>query len=408
MDVSAAEIGGIINDLRVANVALRQQGIDRVLARLDQVIAAWLSPQSPWRHEAEKTLPATTGFSPEMIRYGLPLLLEPLRADALHDLLRRELGARTARGPTVIAHIMSGNIPALSASSIVSSLAVGSCALVKAARSDRVFPRLFADSIAHVAPELGACVAAVYWSGGATEIEELVFREADLVVAFGGDASIAAMRARARRRFIGHGHRISVALVTREMLASEATLAALAEDVSLWDQRGCLSPQLCFVEGDFDAACEFAAALAPQLDAMAQRLPPGALTVAEQTAIRRFRDDAEWRALAGARVRLLTPTSGVAWTVVVEPEPTFLPTPLGRSLRIVPLERVHTMCEVIAPARSMLEAAGIAAPPERGLEIHTLLKNAGVHWITNVGQMQKPPLAWTPGGRPRVADWVIG
>jgi hypothetical protein len=35
-----------------------------------------------------------------------------------------------------------------------------------------------------------------------------------------------------------------------------------------------------------------------------------------------------------------------------------------------------------------------------------MLKRAGVHWITAIGQMQKPPLAWTQGGRPRVADWV--
>ena len=98
------------------------------------------------RQRAER-LPAATGFSVEMIRYGLPGLLEPLRATALRALLARELGAAPRLGPAVIAHIMSGNIPALSATSIVLSLAIRSCALVKAAHGDRVFPQLFAESI---------------------------------------------------------------------------------------------------------------------------------------------------------------------------------------------------------------------------------------------------------------------
>lgn len=405
-EITGDEIAARITALRAANATLRQRSLDDTLDSLDRVIAAWLSHDSPWRRQAEDLLPAATGFSAEMIRYGLPLLLEPLRGTAVRDLLDRELGSHPPLGPTVIAHIMSGNIPALSASSIVLSLAIGSCALVKAASGDRVFPSLFAASIAAADAELGACVAATYWSGGNRAIEEVVFRQADLVVAFGSDASIAAMRDRSRARFIGHGHRISFALITRELLTSETTMAGLAEDLSLWDQRGCLSPQVCFIEGDYDDACAFAAALGPRLDAAASRLPPGVLDAPEHTAIRRFRDDAEWRALAGERVRLLTPPSGLAWSIVVEATPLFRPTPLGRSLRILPLERIDNVRAVVAPTRGMLEAAGVATPPDRRQKVQTLLKDAGVHWITAVGQMQKPPLAWTQGGRPRVADWI--
>lgn len=409
-EAAADAIATRIEVLRSLNAELRRRSVDDIVVSLDRVISTWLSRDSPWRLHAEEHLPAATGFSAEMIRYGLPLLLEPLHGTAVRALLDREIGPHARSGPAVIAHIMSGNIPGLSASSIILSLAMRSCALVKAARGDRVFPRLFAESIADVDAELGACVTATYWSRGQRTIEDVVFREADLVVAFGSDASIAAMRARSAARFIGHGHRVSFALITREMLhdraALAATVAALAEDVSLWDQRGCLSPQVCFIEGNFAAACAFAEALAPQLDATAQRLPPGASDLQERTAIRRFRDDAEWRALSGERVRVQTPSSGLAWTLVVEAEPIFRPTPLGRSLRILPLERVETVRDIVAPARGMLEATGIAAPSNRRTEVSAVLKDAGVHWITDVGQMQRPPLAWTQGGRPRVADWV--
>jgi hypothetical protein len=80
--------------------------------------------------------------------------------------------------------------------------------------------------------------------------------------------------------------------------------------------------------------------------------------------------------------------------------------PLGRSLRVLPLASLEVVHDVVAPARGMLEAAGVAAPPDRRPALDAMLKRAGVHWITAIGQMQKPPLAWTQGGRPRVADWV--
>lgn len=406
MPTSADEITAAMNRLRAANTELRRRRIDDILSPLDQVVANWMSPSSPLRRQAEAALPRATGFSPEMIRYGLPLLLEPLRAGAVRDLLARELEPAPASGPPVIVHVMSGNIPALSASAMVLSLAIGSCALVKAAQGDQVFPALFASSVADVDPELARCLHATYWAGGDQAIEHVALGDAGLVVAFGSDASIAALHGRCRTRFIGHGHRISFALITREMLASPAALAALAEDVSLWDQRGCLSPQVCFVEGDYDAACGFAAALAPHLDAAAARWPPGVLDLEEQNAVRRFRDEAEWRSLAGEAVELMAARDSLAWTIVVEGESVFRPTPLGRSLRVLPLSHVDRLPEIVAPARGKLEAAGVAAPADRRPAIDDVLRRAGVHWITNVGEMQKPPLAWTQGGRPRVADWI--
>ena len=90
------------------------------------------------------------------------------------------------------------------------------------------------------------------WRGGDADVEAIVFGEADLVVASGSDAAIAAIQARVARRFIGHGHKISFAVIGRERLDDDAAARQLARrlayDVSLWDQQGCLSPQLCYIE----------------------------------------------------------------------------------------------------------------------------------------------------------------
>src|SRR5690606_27565927 len=129
---------------------------------------------------------------------------------------------------------------------------------------------------------------------------------------------------------IGHGHRVSFGVVAREIVADPAAAAAaaarLAEDIAVWDQRGCLSPQLCAVEGDRTAATAFGQALRAALERLAARWPPARATTAERLAVRRLRDAAEWRALGGGGGALFTVAGDeLAGTVVVEPEPIFAP-----------------------------------------------------------------------------------
>jgi hypothetical protein len=235
---------------------------------------------------------------------------------------------------------------------------------------------------------------------------------ADLVVAAGDDTTIADLARRAHGRFIGHGERISFALVTREIagdgVAAREAAADLAMDVAYWDQRGCLSPQLCFVEGDVAAAQAFGALVAAALRPLAESLPAARMTDADRIAVRRFRDDAEWRGLGGGGVALFALDGEGDGTVVVEPVPVFQPTPLCRSLRVMPVAGMERLAALLAPVRSLLEGAGLCAPPERGAAIAARLAELGVHRVGRLGAMQQPPLDWRQGGRPRVGDWVCG
>jgi hypothetical protein len=414
------QVGELLVRLRSAREQLVKRSTDDLLASLAIVAEEWLQPQSKWRRAAEMALPAATGFSPEMVHFGLPLMIEPLRAPAVGDLLDAELGDRRAldargsgarwRSPALVVHVLSGNLPGLAAVPAVLTLAVKSAALLKAARGDRVFPALFARSIAEVDPGLGRCTAACYWPGGGRRCEEPAFAAADAVVALGDDGTVEDIRARVPGRFIGHGHRISLALVTGEVLrdaaAARAAAQALALDVALWDQLGCLSPQACYVEGCFAEAVRFADSVAAALRSVARCLPAGEASAEERIERRRFRDDAEWRQIAGQRVALFTAGDTGDGTVVVEAEGVFGPTPLGRSLRILPLARVADLIGVLSPARRVLEAAGLAAQPSRRQECADILNRCGVHRVCELGEMQRPPLAWRQGGRPRVADWL--
>lgn len=401
---SAAGIATTAAALRAAQPALAARPRAGVLDALADVVDAWLAPASPWLEGAVATLPAATGFSPAMIRHALPTMLEPLRRPALHDLVARQAGAR--RGPPLILHVLPGNLPGLAAIPAALSLAVGSAALLKPGRGDRAFPALFIESVAARDAGLADCLAAAYWPGEDRASGAAALAAAELVVAAGDDATIADLARRARGRFLGHGHRLSFAVVTGALAADQPAAAALAADVAIWDQRGCLSPQLCFVEGDRDAALAFAGHLAPALFSLATELPPAQLALGDRLAIRRVRDAAEWATFDGERPVVYAAADEAGGTVVVEPRAALSPSPLGRTVRVMPIASFEALEGLLSPHRGILEGVGLAAPEEHWPTLAARLAACGVHLVSRLGAMQRPPLDWRQGGRPRLADWL--
>ncbi len=398
--------------------SLRIRSVSDLLATLDRVIAQWLRPDSPLRQEAETLLPAATGFSAPMVKHGLPLLLAPLRADSIRNLLNLELGDfrvldqtgdRRAAGPSLVAHVMAGNIPGLAAVPMLLSLALKSAVLIKSAAGDPIFPVLFARSIAQVDAELGACVLVTYWRGGDQELEATALGTADLVIASGSDAAVTALAGRAGGRFIGHGHKVSFAAIGAEVLrdvpASADLARRLAYDICVWDQQGCLSPQICYVEAGAGVSPKaFAGQLAQALSDYATALPPRQLSFDEQAAVLRFRQQAEWDQTQ--TLALVVSPGTTDWSISVEQGARFVPTCLNRCVRVQVVNDLSELPPVLRPHRRHLEAAGLAVGASRAREVSAMLADCGVHRICPIGTMQLPPLSWQQGGRPRVADWV--
>lgn len=420
---SPAELQTIIDRLLAARArVLRRRPLETVLASLDGAVALFLDPTSRARRAAEAVLPAETGLSPEMIRHVLPFLFQEYRAERLEALVREELGdprvldafvpapggRRKAYGPTLITQVLAGNLPGAGLDGVIFALLVKSAALVKASSSAPSLPLVFARALAGVDPDLGACLAVVSWPGGHAALEEIAFSRADIVLASGSDESLAAIQKRVRGRFIGYGHKVSFSVIARERLADAEELARQAAyDVVLFDQRGCLSPQLVYVEAGGEVSPrEFAALLAHALERWQTVLPRGAVPAEASVAIRRVRDEAEWHALAGKEVVLHASAQGTEWTVIYEADPLFVASPLYRTVRVKPLSTLAQLTDAVMPRRAHLEAAGVAAGPGRLVEIADALGQVGVSRIAQIGTMQTPPLSWRHGGRPRLADLV--
>ncbi|MBI3785295.1 MAG: hypothetical protein HY270_18030 [Deltaproteobacteria bacterium] len=411
-----------VSRLKDAACRLRQRPVDDIIASLDRTIQRLLDPNDRLRRRAEVELPTATGFSAPMIRHGLPLLLAPLGGRQLASTLDAELGTRRvlddavgggpracgprACGPDLIVHVLSGNIPALVAAPLLLSLAVKSPVVVKPAAGDPIFPGLLHEALAAVDPALADCVLVAPWRGGDKEIEEAIFGAAALVVASGSDPAIEAIRRRVAGRFIGHGHKISFAAIGRECLSDNAAANDLARrlayDVSLWDQQGCLSPQLCYVEnGGNVTADKFAELVAEALAVLAQELPPRRLSFEESAAVQRFRQAAEWNP-----ANALLASAGTEWSVSIERGCELKPSALNRCLRLMVVDDLAELSDELPRHRHYLEAAGLAVGVERRREATSVFAASGVHHICPLGTMQTPTLAWRQSGSPRVGDWV--
>jgi hypothetical protein len=203
-----------------------------------------------------------------MVRLGLTGYLKSFRSPQLQRFLSEEFanpnildafqpamkgGFVRAYGPDLLLHIWAGNVPGLPLWSLISGLLVKAGTIGKVPSAEPLFAGWFAKLIAEIDPRLGDCLAVVWWKGGDEASERVWLNEADTIVAYGGNDALAAIRDRAR------SPPASCRMATRSASAwSRArrwirarpgcSPASAAHDVMRYEQQGCYSPQMLFVE----------------------------------------------------------------------------------------------------------------------------------------------------------------
>ncbi len=401
---------------------LMKRPVHSILKAVDSAIRQWQRPADHRRRLALAALPAITGFSPEMIERILEKPWAEYRLNKLKDLIkdkllsyqtldefkRRQNIQSRAFGPRLTTHILAGNIPGAGIPDLIIASVIKSANLVKTSSGEPLLPVLFAESIAKVDPELAQGLAVLWWRGGDQAIEQAAFSQSDWVIASGSNETIKEIQQRVKARFIGYGHRLSFGLIGKEVLKNAKAIARRAAlDVAMYDQQGCLSPHLFYIEtGGAVPPKEFARLLADELEALSIKLPCGKISTGAASTLRQLKDLSEMREAASDEVAVFCGRKDLDWLVIYEADPSFVPSPLYRVIRVKPLKDFSFLPSLLLSWTPYLQAAGVAVGKDRQKKVAESLGRLGVNRVCPIGKMQEPPIGWHQNGRSTLLDLV--
>jgi hypothetical protein len=235
--------------------------VDRLLA-LKAAAERIADPHDPYGLEARQRLKSTL-LTPQGIEYALENCLE-------HRISRSALSGLVKQTPLIArSHILlSANVFVAAFRAIALGLAQSPRTIVRAASRAPVMTQLL-----HAA------------SGEAFELtEELCPRSGDHYWAYGSDSTLNDLRARLPQgvQFHPHGHGMGAAVFREDFDVRSSDLQkaadALARDTIAFDQRGCLSPRIVFVEGSRNFAETVCDHLVESLEGWEARIPRGELS----------------------------------------------------------------------------------------------------------------------------------
>jgi hypothetical protein len=222
--------------------------IRQTAAALGQVSHIWLNPKHPLRREAVAALSVSTGYMPRVIDTAIDAAFKALMEEKILEFCAAEAGLSDALFvPRNVLHILAGNVFTAWLPGAVITLLLGADCALKPSSHEPVFAPLWKRSVQQVDPELAKKIWVVRWTAG-------LAAAFDAVVAYGSDETLARIRENVptAARFVGYGHKFSVGVIWKEALAPERRLELvdqLRQDIEPFDLRGCLSPQVLYVEG---------------------------------------------------------------------------------------------------------------------------------------------------------------
>ena len=427
--VTPPDIDRWVGALRAARATHLATRSTRAIARpLGRVARRLLDPADTSRGEIVDALARAGRFTSAEIERALDDAFAPLAGAGIERWIAAELGsaaaldrlapcrqgpARRAHGPEWMFQVYAGNVPAIPVWPMFAALLLKAALLAKTSSREPLLAPLLARAIAEEDPELGACLAVVWWKGGASECDRAAVARAPAVLAFGGGEAVAAVARAARHdaRVSLHGPKVSVACIAREALTPESARdapARAARDVALYDQQGCLSPHAIYVErGGRATPGEFAAALGEALEALARETPRAGLDMVDAARVRLYRAQAEFESAAGGDAgSVFASAEGVGWTVVLEEGARFEPGPAHRTVRVHAVESLMDALVVLRPYAADLEAVALEATGPRRKRLEAAFAALGVPRLAALGRLQQPSPLASHGGVGFLAPFV--
>jgi Acyl-CoA reductase (LuxC) len=329
-------------------------------ARLEPLLEAArdiANPRSALGKRARERLLSSTGLSPQGLNFALERCLESRPSEAeLKTLLAST--AQSAR-----AHVLlSANVFVAAHRAIAIALAAATDVRVRASRREPEMAELLLEGAA-LAFELDS---------------ELTPMSGDQLWAYGSDDTLRSIADKLPPGVVLHAHGsgfgIGVIAGRPSDAELERTLLRLAEDIALFDQRGCLSPRLLLVTGEPETAHEVARELAKALSALESRIPRGRLDAHEAAEITAYRDAAGYVGEIFA--------AGLGF---VSASAALVMPPVGRNLHVL---STRDVLGTLSSQSSFITSCAIDTDSELSGALRHALPSAR---FCAFGEMQRPP-----------------
>lgn len=320
----------------------------------------------PLGAEARSRLPATSGLSQQGVELALSRYLE---RDASDD----ELAALVAAaGVAPAVHVVvSANVCTAALRMIALAVAAAPRVRVRPSRRDPVVAQLVLRALTDGR------------AGDVAAVADVAPEPGDALHVYGTDETVALYRGRFPHATLrGHGTGVGAAVVAG---AIDPAAAGVADDVVVFDQRGCLSPRWVVVgaAGADDApsrAARFAEALDHALAERGRATPRGPVddATAAQTALYAASLEAVGRVLRGDQ-----------HVVSVDAAPESLPLPpAARVVHVVPASAAEA-ARLLGPFAHHLTTVGADEATSALAEAVRALSPAAR--LARLGEMQRPP-----------------
>ena len=406
---------------------LKEQTTNVIIELIDAAIERFLNRDDPVRQKAEQLLPLITGFDAEMIRLSLTDYLKTFRNPQLQRFINEDFanpkilddfqpimkgGFAKAFGPDCLLHIWAGNVPGLPLWSLISGLLVKAGNIGKVSSSEPLFASLFVKLLIEIEPKLSDCLAILWWEGGTTDLENILLKNADVVLAYGDNNTIKQIQDRTpiTTRYLAYGHKISFGVISATVLDAQKSWAVAhkaANDIARYDQHGCYSPHVFFVEfGGLISPQNFAEYIAHELSCFENKFPRRNLNTRESIQVAEWRNNQELEAISDPKNIIMSNEVG-SWTVSFsENAENFSLSGLNRTIRVIGIDSLDQIIPLISPYKKFLQTVGIAASPIELFRISEQLGQNGVTRITGLGSMTAPEAGWHHDGRFNLLDLI--
>ena len=317
--------------------------------------------------EARRALPGATGLSAANVELSLSRHIETSVTTA--DLERLVARAGSARRVHVV---LSANVFTGVARAVALAVAAAPSVVVRPSSREAVLAPLLLRAMA----DRGA--------GATIELSDaLAPAPGDHVHVYGRRETIAAIRGRCPPDVTvrGHGPGFGIAVAGGATDDARRQAERLSWDIIAFDQRGCLSPRLAFVDGSRADAERFASCLAAALAERERQVPRGILSEEER------HQQALYRHTLQAAGRCL---EGTSFAVGFDPEPrALLLPPVGRYIHVARIGAEGELGRLIDPYRGAITCIGRAEASTPAESLAALVPGAR---ILPLGNMQCPPL----------------